>query len=161
MTDTTVTRGPSWGDTAIGIGVIVLGLISFWQTSLVPESLYAVVGPRAFGWITATLLTIMGGLLVVSGLRGGWSHEVEEYGPVDWQGGGWLALGLLINLLTIDRLGFIIASTLMFICTARSFGSQKIIRDALMGFCLALFAYVGFDRVLGYKIGSGLIERLI
>ena len=50
---------------------------------------------------------------------------------------------------------------MLFVCTARAFKSTQLLRDAAIGFALALVAYVGFDRVLGYKIGSGLIERLI
>ena len=57
--------------------------------------------------------------------------------------------------------GFIIASTLLFVCTALAFGSRNVARDAAIGFALAFVAYVGFDRVLGYKIGSGLIEGLL
>ncbi|MCA3600465.1 MAG: tripartite tricarboxylate transporter TctB family protein, partial [Methylobacterium sp.] len=56
--------------------------------------------------------------------------------------------------------GFILSSTLLFACVARGFGSRKLLRDALIGFGLALISYVGFDRILGYKIGSGLIEKL-
>ena len=49
----------------------------------------------------------------------------------------------------------------MFVCTARAFGSDQPIRDAAIGFALAVVAYVGFDRVLGYKIGSGIVEGLL
>jgi putative tricarboxylic transport membrane protein len=59
------------------------------------------------------------------------------------------------------KLGFIISSTILFVCTARAFMSTQPVRDAAIGFTLAILAYVGFDRVLGYKIGSGLIEALI
>ena len=43
---------------------------------------------------------------------------------------------------------------------ARSAAATSL-RDAAIGFALALVSYVGFDRVLGYKIGSGLIEGLL
>jgi putative tricarboxylic transport membrane protein len=49
----------------------------------------------------------------------------------------------------------------VFLFVALGFGSRNAPRDAAIGFALALVAYVGFDRVLGYKIGTGLIERLI
>ncbi len=65
------------------------------------------------------------------------------------------------NVILIDDIGFILASTLLFLFTARAFGSRQLVRDAIIGFLLAVVAYVGFDRVLGYKIGTGLIERLI
>jgi putative tricarboxylic transport membrane protein len=49
----------------------------------------------------------------------------------------------------------------MFPLVARGFGSRAPLRDALIGFVLACVSYVGFDRVLGYKIGTGIIENLI
>ena len=61
----------------------------------------------------------------------------------------------------ISHAGFIIAGTLLFICTARAFGSLQPLRDGAIGFALAVISYVGFDRILGYKIGSGLVESLL
>jgi putative tricarboxylic transport membrane protein len=153
--------GLAKGDLGIAIGVIFLGLISGWQTTLIPQSAYASVGPRAFAWATSVMLVGMGLLLIKDALMGGWSRETDDFGEVDWQGGGWLVAGLIANVALIETLGFILTSTLLFICTAKAFGSRKLTRDALIGFALAFVAYVGFDRVLGYKIGSGLIERLL
>jgi putative tricarboxylic transport membrane protein len=153
--------GLAKGDLAIAVGVVLLGLIAGWQTILIPQSAYAAVGPRAFAWATAVMLVGMGLLLVKDAVTGGWSHESDEFGEVDWQGGLWLAAGLIANIALIETLGFILTSTLLFICTAKAFGSIKLTRDALIGFALAFVAYVGFDRILGYKIGSGLIERLL
>jgi putative tricarboxylic transport membrane protein len=153
--------GLAKGDLSIAIGVLVMGLIAGWQTTLVPESVYAAVGPRAFAWATSAMLVGMGLLLVKDALMGGWSHESDDFGAVDWQGGLWLAAGLVINVALIETLGFILTSTILFICTAKAFGSFQLTRDTLIGFTLALVSYVGFDRVLGYKIGSGIIESLL
>jgi putative tricarboxylic transport membrane protein len=153
--------GLAKGDLGIALGVVVLGLIAAWQTTEIPQSVYAAVGPRAFAWATSAMLVVMGLFLVKDALTGGWSHETDDFGEVDWQGGLWLLAGLAVNVALIDILGFILASTLLFIFTARAFGSRHLVRDAIIGFLLAFIAYVGFDRVLGYKIGSGLIERLI
>jgi putative tricarboxylic transport membrane protein len=160
-----------WQDTALGVGVLLLALLVGWQTTIIPENaLYARVGPRVFPWIATGLLAVMGVLLTLQGLRGGWEHDQSD--DIDWRGLGWLAAGLIFNVLfiggiqfdtttVIPKLGFIISSTVLFVCTARSFASTQPVRDAAIGFTLAILAYVGFDRVLGYKIGSGLIEALI
>jgi putative tricarboxylic transport membrane protein len=105
------------------------------------------------------MLAVLGGLLTLWGVRGGWAHE--EHGPPHLWGAFWLLLGLALNVALIGVAGFIIASTVLFVCTALAFGSRNVLRDAAIGFALALIAYVGFDRVLGYKIGSGLIEGLL
>jgi putative tricarboxylic transport membrane protein len=149
------------GDLGVAVGVILLGLVSAWQTTEIPQSLYAAVGPRAFAWAASAMLVIMGLLLVKDAVTGGWSDETNEFGEVDWPGGLWLLGGLAANVVLIDKIGFILASTLLFLFTARAFGSRQLVRDAIIGFLLAFVAYVGFDRVLGYKIGTGLIEGLI
>ena len=48
------TRGLAKGDLGIAIGIVVMGLIATWQTTLIPESAYAAVGPRAFAWATSS-----------------------------------------------------------------------------------------------------------
>ena len=160
-----------WQDTGLGLGVLLLAVIVGWQTYIIPENaIYAKVGPRLFPWITTALLGLMGVLLTIQGLCGGWEHD--EGSEVDWHSLGWLGAGLLFNVLfiggvqigdasVVPKLGFIVSSTVLFVCTARAFTSTQPVRDGAIGFTMALLAYVGFDRVLGYKIGSGLVERLI
>jgi putative tricarboxylic transport membrane protein len=154
-------RGLPKGDLGIALGVVILGLIAAWQTTLIQTSAYAQVGPRAFAWATSAMLVFMGLLLVKDAVTGGWSHETDEFGEVDWQGGLWMVGGLVINVALIETIGFILASSLLFIFTARAFGSRSLVRDTLIGLALTVVAYVGFDRVLGYKIGTGWIESLI
>ena len=155
-----VARGVAWQDTAVGISVLLLAGLVAWQTTVIPENaIYAKVGPKVFPWISAAMLAAMGALLTIQGLRGGWDHE--DGGEMDWPSLGWLMAGLILNVALIANAGFIIAGTLLFICTARAFGSLKPLRDGAIGFVIAVISYVGFDRILGYKIGTGLIERLL
>jgi putative tricarboxylic transport membrane protein len=154
------------GNLAVASGVVALGAVAAWQTTLIPQSAFAAVGPRAFAWASAAMLIVTGGMLVADALRGGWTGD-EEYGEIDWTGGLFMVAGLAANVLLIDldlpgvgTVGFIIASTVMFALIARAFGSPHLFRDAGVGFALAFVSYIGFDRVLGYRIGTGLIERL-
>jgi len=55
----------------------------------------------------------------------------------------------------------VLASTILFACTARAFGSRHLLRDAAIGVALAVLAHVCFDRLLGYRIGSGLVEQFL
>lgn len=160
MDDRRIGRGPVWGDTAVGIAALILAATIGWQTTLIPtNAIYAQVGPKVIPWMATAMLAVLGALLTLQGLRGGWEHE--ERGEFDVWALGWLLLGLVLNVGLIGVAGFIIASTLLFVCTALAFGSRKVARDTAIGFALALVTYVGFDRVLGYKIGSGLIEGLL
>lgn len=149
----------------VGFAVVV-----GFATAAIPQSTYAKVGPAVVPWAVTIGLAVLGVLLTLQAFRGGWEHESDTV--LDWRSIGWLATGLLLNLILIDglsfgettiipRVGFIIASTLMFFCAARAFGNDRPIRDGLIGLTVAIIAYVGFDRVLGYKIGSGVIERLL
>lgn len=166
-----MSRGsPSWPETAVGLAVLGLAAFVAYGASLVLTPAYAKVGPTLVPWGVAAALGVLGLLLTVAGLRGGWEREAGE--GVDWRGLLWLGLGLILNLVLIDgvsvgertiipRAGFIISSSLMFVCTARAFGSRNPLRDAAIALVLTVVAYVGFDRLLGYKIGTGLIESLI
>jgi len=61
----------------------------------------------------------------------------------------------------IGPAGFTVASTILFTLTARAFGSKNILRDAGIGFGLAIVSYLGFARALGINIGAGPLERVI
>jgi len=143
----------------VALGVLVIAALSAWQTTEVPGSIVNAVGPEVVPRFVTAFLFIMGLGLVVAALRGGWPQP--EDGPItEWGALALVSLGLLANVVLIDVIGFILASTLMFPLVARGFGSRRPLTDAAIGFVLAFVAYVGFDRVLGYKIGSGLIENL-
>lgn len=153
-------RQPAWNDVAVGLGVCVLALVVGWQTTLIPDNaVYAKVGPKVIPWLATGLLGVLGVALTLQGWRGGWEHE--DAGALDYASLGLMVLGLVLNVALIDVSGFIIASTVLFALTARAFGSRRSLRDAVIGFALATIAYIGFDRVLGYRIGSGLVERFL
>jgi hypothetical protein len=64
----------------------------------------------------------------------------------------WILAGLVLNVVLIGPAGFTIASTILFVCVARGFGSKAIVRDALIGAAFALVAYFGFATTLGINI---------
>ena len=150
----------AWPETGAGLFIVAFGILSAFGAAAIPTSSWAVVGPSLFPWAVTGLLVICGILLTLQGLRGGWAGE-EELEPLQTGQLLWVGGGLIANLILIDEAGFIIASTIMFAMVARGFGSRNWPRDLGLGFAIALVAYVGFDRLLGYKIGSGLIEALI
>ena len=153
-------RQPVWNDVAVGLGVCTLALVIGWQTTLIPDNaVYAKVGPKIVPWLVTGMLAVLGAALTFHGWRGGWEHD--DAGAPDYTSLGLMVLGLVLNVALIDVAGFIIASTVLFALTARAFGSSQGVRDSAIGFALATVAYIGFDRVLGYRIGSGLVERFL
>lgn len=166
MTSNKSASGPAWPDTMVGAGVLALAAVVLAETARAPASpIYAKVGPAAFPYGVGAALAVLGVLLVVAGLRGGWRDAASEAeagigkplpGPFLW-----VAAGLLINAALIAWLGFVLASTLLFACIARGFGSRRAARDLAIGFALALLAYLGFAKLLAIRLGDGLIERLL
>jgi putative tricarboxylic transport membrane protein len=151
------------GQIILSVGVLALAGVIAQQTTVIPVSpLYAKVGPTVFPWMVAGGLAILGALLLLDALRGGWpTEEDEEPVQADWRALGWVLAGLVANVALIGPLGSIIASTLLFCGVARAFGSTQLVRDGAIAFVFSAVTYVGFARVLGINIGAGLIEQFL
>lgn len=156
-------RSRATGQIVLALGVLVAAAIVAQQTLVIPVSpLYAKVGPTIFPWIVVAGLGLLGLALLVRALRGGWEVDEEDLTiPIDWRAMGWVLAGLVANVALIAPAGFILASTILFCCIARAFGSSQPVRDGLIAIVFAAVTYVGFDRVLGINIGAGLIERFL
>ena len=153
---------PAIGETIIGIGVLALAIVMAWQALSMPVSpIYAQVGPTIVPIITALALGMLGILLLVDAVQGGWQPAEEKEVTPDRAALLWIVAGLVLNVLLITSAGFTIASVILFVCVARGFGSRAIVRDALIGAAFALVAYIGFAKTLGINIGSGLVENAI
>lgn len=145
----------------VGVVILLLAAVMAWQTAQIPsEAAYAQVGPAVVPWMVTAMLGVLGVVILVQALTGIWDIPEPDV-PLHLRGLAWVSAGLIVNLATISTLGFILASTALFVCVARGFASPRPLRDAAIGFALALFAYIGFDRLLGYEIGRGVIEQLI
>lgn len=152
-------------DLAVGLGVVALGALAGWLTWVIPTTpVYAVVGPKLVPALIAGALLVLGVLLVLAALRGGWSAdipEVAEAGPPNVVSIAWLGGGMLLNLVLIVPLGFAISAAIQFVCTARAFGSRSPLRDAVIALAVSLGAFFLFVEALGVNIGAGLLEGAI
>ena len=163
MTDRPASK-PAWPEALVGAGVLALAGVAVAETALAPASpLYAKVGPEAFPYGVGAALAVLGAMLLAQGLRGGWRDPAieAEIGRPRLVPFLWVAAGLLVNAALIAWLGFILASTALFVCIARGFGSRQILRDFSWGLGLALLAYLGFAKLLAIRLGDGLIERFL
>jgi putative tricarboxylic transport membrane protein len=153
---------PAIGETIIGAGVLALATVMFWQAMSIPVSpIYAKVGPTVVPMMTAAALGLLGALLLIDAWQGGWQTEEEKAATPDRTALLWVAAGLVLNVALIGSAGFTIASTILFVCVARGFGSNNTVRDVVIGAAFALIAYFGFAVTLGINIGSGLVESAI
>ena len=76
--------------------------------------------------------------------------------PTAWRPLAWIVAGLVVNLLTAERLGFVASSAVLYWTTARAFDRSHPWRDAACGLAVAVLAYALFDRVLGLPLPAGL-----
>jgi putative tricarboxylic transport membrane protein len=148
-------------------GVAVLGLAALlaWQTLLIPAGAgQAAAGPRAAPWFVTALLAGLGlAILVEHRRRAGAAPAAAAERParLDRAGLGWVSAGLALNAALIGPAGFIVATSVLFACTARGFGSSRPLRDAAIGFFVATGAHLVFARLLDYPIGGGLVEQFL
>lgn len=158
-------RPETRSDLLVGLGVLVLGLLVVWQVLVVPAApVYAVVGPTFVPWLVAAMLLALGAGLCVAALRGGWSRELEEVRdapPTNWRALGLLGAGLVVQVALIDWLGFIIASTILYVLVCAAFGSRRPVIDLGIGLAVTVVAYLAFDRLLGVDIGAGVLEGML
>jgi putative tricarboxylic transport membrane protein len=152
----------AWPEALIGFGLLIFAALVLWSTTQIPVSpLYSKIGPTVLPNITAAGLALFAILLLVQAARGGWQPDDEKAVPIDWRALGFVAAGLLFNVVLIVPVGFILASTGMFVLIAYGFGDRKVVRSAAIGFAVALVAYFGFATFLGVNIGAGYFERLL
>jgi putative tricarboxylic transport membrane protein len=152
----------AWPEASIGIGLLVFAALVFWSTTQIPVSpLYSKIGPTVFPYITAAGLAVFALFLMYQATQGGWQPEEEKEVLVDWRALAFVVAGLVVNVALIVPLGFILASTSMFVLVARGFGDRQVVRNAAIGFAIALFAYFGFAKFLGVNIGAGWLEQLL
>jgi putative tricarboxylic transport membrane protein len=151
---------------ALSLGVIALGLGVAAGTALLPgEGGYARIGPNFMPGVVAFGLLAVGALLLYEALAGGWRGmpdpaERTEH-PFDRGAFAWITAGLLAHMALVQWAGFVIAGALLFACVARGFGSGRVLRDAAVGFALALGVFLFFVQVLSVSLPGGWLRPLI
>src|SRR5688500_16991391 len=107
---------PPVGEAIIAVVVLVLAGVMYWQTTAIPVSpIYAKVGPTIVPTIAALGFGLLGLLLQLKALRGGWQSDLEQNLTIDRAALAWIAAGLVLNVLLIGPVGFTLASTIMFV----------------------------------------------
>jgi putative tricarboxylic transport membrane protein len=148
------------GSFLIAAALAALGLFMLWETWSIPVQVtYARVGPRVFP-------ALVGGALVLNALWLAWEAwrapvpASAGEPPIYWPALGWISAGLLLEAALLERIGFPLAAALLFVMTARGFGSTTLLRDAAIGLALALLAWFGFTHGLGLTLPAGPLGAL-
>ena len=152
------------GEFLLALGIVALGLFFAWQTSAIEVSpSYARVGPRVFPWVVSFTLIALGLWLAREAWTGRWaSGESSDTAPAfDWRAFGLIGAGLVAHMALIGQAGFVIASTVLFVCVTRAFGNRRLPRSTAIGFVLALVVFIGFTRGLGLSLPAGVLAALL
>ena len=70
----------------------------------------------------------------------------------------WIAAGIVLNVVLLERVGFVIASALLFWLTARAFDTRHPVRDAVFAITVSVASYVLFARVLQVQLPAGILH---
>jgi putative tricarboxylic transport membrane protein len=104
------------------------------------------------------------GALSAAGLVRGRSRAADPAPPgaataVAWRAIALIATGVVVDVLLVERAGFVVASTALFWATARAFDRRRPVRDALFGLAVSIGAYLLFARVLQLPLPAGVLAR--
>src|SRR5689334_198240 len=120
-------RAPA-GQLAVAVGVAAIGAAVLGGSFFLPAGGgYAQVGPGVVPRIVGIAVLLVGGFLIYEALTGGFpdvDEEAEAKLPMDWKAFGWVSGGIIAYGLLIEFLGFVIASTALFVMVARGFSSR-------------------------------------
>lgn len=156
-------RAPG-GQLAVAAGVVVLGALVTWGSFNLPTGGgYAQVGPGVVPRIVGIGLLLLGALLLLEALRGGFrgiDEAAEARLPMHWASFAWVTGGIVAYGLAIERAGFILASTLLFVMVARGFASHRWLLNTASGAVLAAVVYAIFTYGLGLMLPAGVLRGI-
>lgn len=124
------------------------------------------VGPRVIPMIVGGGLVLIGVwyaidvLLRPSAPVEADSEDVDPALPADWRALAGIGVALFLYVLTIERLGFIIASAILFLVASTAMGSRAWLRDAAVAILLSVAVYLVFSRGLDVRLPEGVLEGL-
>ena len=151
-------RRPDGAAFFIAAGLAGLGALLIWEAARIPDRAgYAGVGPadipRMIGWG----LVVLALFTVIDAVRSGPVDRIRQQ-PVPVL---WILAGLGLQLALLHWAGFVIASGLLFACTAAAFGNRRFALTVPVGLIFAGAVYGMFDRVLQLNLPGGPLELAI
>jgi putative tricarboxylic transport membrane protein len=148
--------GRATGEILFGIALVVAGaLLLLGTTAIAVAPSYSRVGPRVFPFAIAGGLMIVGLLYTIESWKAA-QTPVDEHDVSIWPI-AMISAGIVADALLLERLGFILSSTILFMLVAAAFGSRRYLRDAVTGLALASLAYVTFVYGLGLRLPAGIL----
>jgi len=151
-------RRPDGAAFIIAVLLGSLGALLVREGGLFPDRAgYAGVGPGGMPFLVGWVLMGLALWTAVDALRGtSEAREPIQIGPVLWILGG-----LALQIALLKPAGFMVASGLLFACTAFAFGRRNLLVTVPIGLVFALGVYGVFDAVLQLNLPGGPLETLM
>ncbi len=155
------THVPSRGAQAlIGACTLLLaGALAWGARDISSEAGYAGVSPGFLPWVLSAVLLVCGVLLLYEALSGGFRGLDAPSGADrgDWRALAWVAGGIVVDALLIERAGFVVAGTLCYALAVHGLrsaegrpwgGPGKVVLDLVTGLLIAAPVFWLFTKVL-------------
>jgi putative tricarboxylic transport membrane protein len=153
------------GQIALSAGMLLLGgAILYGALDLPAGGGYAQVGPGVVPRFVGGAIVLLGALLMREALTGGFrgvDEEAEVHLPMNWAAFAWITGGIILYGLLVERAGFLLASTLLFMAVARGFASRRWLLNAVVGFAVAAFIFAVFNYGLGLQLPPGVLRAVL
>ena len=159
-------RRATIGLRVFGLVVCALGGVALFESTRIRSSVgFSPFGPTVMV-IAVGVLLLVSGLLFLIRLGPRPDHDLvdrvtEEEAATHWPTTGLMAGLLLVYALVLGVLGYVIATGLMIPSGARILGSRRLVRDAAIGFVLAIVVYVAFTAFLGVRLPAGVLGPVL
>ena len=158
----------SRAELVLSLGVLALGLGAAGVAWRLPEAGgYARIGPNFMPKFVSGALVLLGIWLLVEVFTGGWREAVpddaRERGEHPFLASAflWVSGGLFAQMALIHTAGFVIAAIVLYAMVARGFGSNRLVRDAVIGLVLGLGVFLFFTKFLNVNLPGGVLEPIL
>ncbi|MDB5551875.1 MAG: tripartite tricarboxylate transporter TctB family protein [Rhizobium sp.] len=144
-----------------GLLLALLGLLIAWSTwQMKVPFIHAKVGPQYFSYAAAFALAVCGAGFILQALRHGAEQLVADTDDPDWKALGLITAGFVFEMIFIKMLGFILASSILFVAVSIAFGSRKFLRDVIIALIVCSIAYFTFTKFLNLQLPAGFLGGL-
>lgn len=149
------------GELVFTSSLLVLSLVVLYDSiTLVESGINAVVGPRAFAIGVGAFMLLLTSLQVIAVLRGDRGEPEGIEGGEVREKSNWKALAIIIagiayHILTLELLGFIVATIPLFIAVAYALGERRWIRLIIVAVALPVATFFLFTEGLQLQLPVG------
>ena len=115
-------------------------------------------GVGAYPVLVLLGLVITGLAAIVAGRSAGSARPQPQGARSRASSAVWvMAVALGVNLLVVERAGFVVASAVLFWCTSRAFDDRHPVRDGVFALGVSISAYLLFARALQLPLPAGML----